>query len=458
MSTTAPERVSFWSLDYLNLTFKLSTYSIEDVAVYWSAITGDYKLHDLGRRLPFYMASYDVGGGAVLWTAGIADAAGTHMLTLPGEALRNLNVSQLRLLIRMCVIKDVSITRCDPALDVFKPFFTPTVLFDYASDGWIKSRCRTTEKNGRVNKPFELVKGKTGDTFYFGSRQSDKYLRVYDAYAAGHYETPGMYRYELELKKSVAKSFIYWMNAFDSQFPDDDDEFLKACHGLMTSAVNSHMEVMSGVASRVTNDIPHKEWSVIFSGKVSLRPPVVEKNKTLKEIEQWLINQCSGALALMQGMYGDISQLIKSMLDHGNKQLEKNNKGRNRLRSALEYRERVEKTKTPDSNTGVFEQAAGVVRAVLASVNSRAGLYVSTRALQRRSAVLRSRIVRSENELSDITAAIRDASAVAARGSAPLFAGAKSRKVAFDQLVLVPAPVPALPVLSAWGWSKRSMR
>lgn len=102
---------------------------------------------------------------------------------------------------RVCKLlldRGVHFTRIDLAFDDYDKVYTPGDYIQFQIDGRIRSKCQ------RCRFDFSLTHDiKKGATWYLGSRNNGRFLRVYDKEYESRGEIPAI-RYELELKQKYA--------------------------------------------------------------------------------------------------------------------------------------------------------------------------------------------------------------------------------------------------------------
>lgn len=94
-------------------------------------------------------------------------------------------------------------TRLDLAMDVWDDGFDAVELYNRFNAGNVVTRSRRAS----------LVQSNTGDTFYVGSRTSEKFLRVYDKGGEQGEEQGNHWRIELECKGMAARTLANYIKA-----------------------------------------------------------------------------------------------------------------------------------------------------------------------------------------------------------------------------------------------------
>ena len=129
------------------------------------------------------------GGMARVMVSRPGDPMGIHV-QLPGQALEKQGFTRA---LRICADLEGSITRIDIATDV-RGISDPEDIYQSLLIGTAKTRAQK----------FNLITGTQGKTCYVGSRESERFLRVYDK--AAQTKTEGNWtRIEMECKGRQAK-------------------------------------------------------------------------------------------------------------------------------------------------------------------------------------------------------------------------------------------------------------
>ena len=200
------------TLDWLALTFKERTREQQNfVAMYASAET----VRDETARNGYSSAIRDGNGVVQMWHID-RDEMGLHVI-FAGSALRNIflhhAVSQRDLLER-AVNSGGRITRLDIAKDAQdEPINLATI--------WERIQAKETKGDART---FSTIVNQDGArTIYIGSRQSERFARIYNKLAEQGLTKGHWYRYELETKGMVARALANllvretnWAGAFDA--------------------------------------------------------------------------------------------------------------------------------------------------------------------------------------------------------------------------------------------------
>jgi hypothetical protein len=203
---------------------------------------------------------------------------------IPRETLLELLHKALERSLRLvCTRIDLKIDNCP---------FRPSDAALEIQEGRIRTKAdRQTLKI--FSQPLELDElGATGtEGMYFGSRQSERFIRIYDAH--------GFTRLELECKGDTAN--YYFLNLITSS-----GEFCNLIMGYVLDYV----------------DFDANFWKIFTQGYARIpMPPKKRIDPTLDALEEYLFTQCSPAIGLLAAIKGKkwLEQLCKHGLDRARK-------------------------------------------------------------------------------------------------------------------------------------------
>lgn len=249
-----------------------------------------------------YRASYKVGVIWVYYDPGRAEI----MVQLDGKATSALGFRKVRLLHNTLALRA---SRIDLAVDHCP--FTPVLL----RDQWLADNVRTrvkrydreqVELQGFVLKPggeklrrHNWRSEPTGDTFYMGSRSSEKFARCYDS--------RGTNRFELELKGRRAAA------AADHIFSLPEDEVPSAALGM----IRDFVDFVDASASSNISRAPLLGFWADFVGsveriKLDLTTVAVH---SIKRALRWTVKQIAPVLAVVERI--DDGSLLGRLINHG---------------------------------------------------------------------------------------------------------------------------------------------
>ena len=249
------------ALDWLACTFKEYNHETEDfIRTYASAPT----VQDTPARNGYTRATLDNNGVCVLWNPDYSGMG--HHAVFGGTSLRNLFTSGVvspSTLLRACVDAGGCVSR----LDLAKDFTEGEVDYEAAYQS-IEQR----SGGGNARTVSKLQSSGGGFTIYIGSRQSERFVRLYDK--AAEQKLPGVLwsRLEVETKGMVARAVTTsllqsgdWAGTFDA-----------VVLGMVGDAKRSHL-------------------SQFFQpGHVPVGLPKIERQT---DREKWIETQCIPAIA-----------------------------------------------------------------------------------------------------------------------------------------------------------------
>lgn len=246
-------------VDWLSLTFPNDDMPPNE------AMVGVWK--HTGNGLHGYRRKYvEHGTGAVLQTMG-APGMGSH-LTLTGDAMATIRSGGIddRTLAQEMVDKDARASRIDLAIDVIDSELTVAWCEGALKDGGMTTTARSTMALSEASSSGE----ETGRTLYIGSRQSDRFMRIYDKRLESKVQDVTAWtRLEIELKNLIARGAVG------------------------SVAENGVESTVRGIAGSMIQ-MNHYVWKEIMTGEIA-EPPKAGKKNT--KTEQWLLGTVAGTLA-----------------------------------------------------------------------------------------------------------------------------------------------------------------
>jgi len=208
-----------------------------------------------------YTKGWRMGEDILLFSHDIREDMGTHII-LSGKTLGNLQRRGfgVNVVLRSVLQLKARVTRLDLAKDATDEGISlPEIWRD------IDGKC----SNGRTKK-FSQVQGSDGGhTIYGGSRESERFLRIYDK-AKEQGDGIGDYkRCELELKGDVARAVAVMLS--------ESDKWGEIFNGLLTNMVN----------------VPCKSFQSFLGGSNAIGTPKIEKQT---DREKWIETQVISAV------------------------------------------------------------------------------------------------------------------------------------------------------------------
>lgn len=200
------------TLDWLACTFKEYNHETENfIRTYASAPT----VQESPARNGYTRATMDSNGVGVLWNPDYSSMG--HHAVFSGSSLRNLFTSGVvspSTLLRACVDAGGSVSRLDLAKD-----FTEGEV-DYEA---VYQSLEQRAGGGNARTVTKLQSSGGGYTIYIGSRQSERFVRLYDKAAEQKLPDALWSRLEVETKGMVARAVAVsilksgdWSGTFDA--------------------------------------------------------------------------------------------------------------------------------------------------------------------------------------------------------------------------------------------------
>ena len=197
-------------------------------------------------------------------------------------------------------------TRLDLAIDDFtKDFFTCDELWSLCDNGQCVSKFRTRNRN---DKKKISENEKIGDTIYFGSRQSDVFLRVYDKFLEqtekeNDPECDSWMRWELEIKGLKAD---YVANQLAERNVDEGTIVV----GILSNYIR-FIKIDDSNRSRCT---VLDKWQKFIDGIEKLRIVIGKILHTVDRKLDWIKRQCLPTIAgLVKYNGGDMSFMYNNL-------------------------------------------------------------------------------------------------------------------------------------------------
>ena len=166
-------------------------------------------------RFGYSDATMDNNGTIVQWNPDRSEMG--HHVILAGSALRNIfsnTTIQPRTLLRACIDAGGSISRLDLAKDATDEEIDLQAIYKSLEQG---------HNRGLTRKHAIIASNDGGLTIYVGSRQSERFIRIYNKAAESKLSDQLWFRFELETKGVVARSLgtrlasdMDWQQSFDA--------------------------------------------------------------------------------------------------------------------------------------------------------------------------------------------------------------------------------------------------
>lgn len=204
-------------------------------------------------------------------------------------------------------------TRIDALLVDFERRLEPEQLYEWAKLGLVRGP-RVFSYHSGVHEVTQHGCLKRGDTVYFGSRESDKCLRVYDGLNT---HDSWSVRWELELKGGCAKVFADRLYSLRDSFIDecraggDCQEVLSVISDLIAATIMGSLYFVSlesavdGRRLSRSDVLPEWEEFVIYAASTGTIKTVAPRTKpTFDSQVRWLVKQVAPTMAMMSKILG----------------------------------------------------------------------------------------------------------------------------------------------------------
>lgn len=249
------------TIDWLAVNFKEFTDETEQIVRTYGSLD---RSQASNARFGYSQATKSDFGVEFQWNPDRPDMG--HHLIFSGSSLRNIferTQVQPQALLRAVLDAGGSVSRLDLAKDCTGQAIDMQAIYQSLERGDYKGTARTY---GRI------VSSGNGDTIYIGSRQSERFIRLYDKAAQQGLDGERWFRLELETKGMVARSLALVL----MDTPD---------WGPVFDNVVRNMVWVPGVAS----------WHNFFAQRnVTIGLPKIEKQS---DREAWIEGQVVAAVA-----------------------------------------------------------------------------------------------------------------------------------------------------------------
>jgi hypothetical protein len=292
------------AIDYLRVGGVILAAQLTQLIQYLNDCLDDHLLLDLGTPEPAYMGRLwsnsckSPSGVRVFWDA-LPEGKIKILVDIPGTPLRRIDTKDCY---RMCLgfyhYYELEGRRFDVALDDYSRRINVNELIEIGR-----------KDNYRLVESYKLVSSKnTGksacDTVYFGSRESEKYLRFYDAE-----ERHGILadRWEVELKRRHANAalFAFCSLPVGMELQEFDGMASVFLASLVTGSVD-FVDVENAPEGERYDRLERLPFwqSIIDDCGGSLRLSPARSKPTLQRTLLWIKRQVSRSLAVVRKGYG----------------------------------------------------------------------------------------------------------------------------------------------------------
>jgi hypothetical protein len=208
-------------------------------------------------------------------------------------------------------------TRIDFKIRDYDKIKTPFQLFKEFEMGNVRGvSCRQFVTSGE--------RGSNDDTIYFGSKESEKRLRVYDA---NHNHSVDSIDWELQIRKHSAISAV---DMLIDAFYNSDDDALALCQSMIGAAVMGLVRFIKDGDTKKgidTNRCELQDWyeGLRMRAGGALRIPSVRPSTSVLQKMRWLYKQVSTTLACFEEGLGkaNFGNWLSNMIEQGRAKIQK---------------------------------------------------------------------------------------------------------------------------------------
>lgn len=269
------------TLDWLAFTFKEDS---QDVGTWLHTFASNQEAIPIAPTNGYGTAYRTRHKVDVMWNIDRPEM-GYHVI-ITGTAIRNIcehmELDQ-KALVESVVNAGASITRLDLAKDLKGHNLSLDEIYQEMEAG---------KRTGTARKIAQIHSNNGGNTIYVGSRQSEKFIRIYDKNAEQGRTGELWYRFELEAKGQVARTLVHilldgtgWDSAFDT-------------------------------VTRYMVDLPNnRQWQLFYSTDTAeVGFPKIEKSS---DREKWIDTQVTPAVVkhYMNNRHSEAIKKLRTMLD-----------------------------------------------------------------------------------------------------------------------------------------------
>lgn len=198
----------YLTIDWLAVNFKELTHEAENFMSTYARVG---TTQDTTPRFGYSYACVDHNGSVIQWNPDREDMG--HHIIFAGSALRNLfqhSDVQPSALLSACLDAGGNISRLDLAADLRGREIDLQSLYQSLEQGLNIGHARTY---GQIRS------NDNGHTIYIGSRQSERFIRIYNKAAQMGESVDKWYRFELETKGMVSRALAIMLVATAAWLP-----------------------------------------------------------------------------------------------------------------------------------------------------------------------------------------------------------------------------------------------
>ncbi len=206
-----------------------------------------------------------------------------------------------RPLLQFLVEEGAVMRRVDFALDDRRGLLSMARIGEHVAQDWFVSRSRQVDR-------YQRLRGGDGETFFFGSRSSESYVRIYDKRAErmdkGEDDPGHWIRVELELKGDKAQAVV------EGYLGQGEEYLVGLLRGLLDFKEPSSDETKARWPTAPW-------WAALLDGAEKVRLSMPREKPTLERSKAWAHKQVAPTLAMVcaaEGTVRFLDQLITSGL------------------------------------------------------------------------------------------------------------------------------------------------
>lgn len=208
-------------------------------------------------------------------------------------------LGHVRPLLQFLVEAGAVMRRVDFALDDLRGLLSMARIGQHVAQDWFVSRSRQVDR-------YQRLRGGDGETFFFGSRSSESYVRIYDKRAErmdkGEDDPGHWIRVELELKGDKAQAVV------ESYLGQSEAYLVGLLRGLLEFKEPSSDETK-------TRWLTAPWWAELLDGAEKVRLSMPREQPTLERCKSWMHDQVAPSLAMVLEAEGSdrfFEQLVAS--------------------------------------------------------------------------------------------------------------------------------------------------
>ena len=301
-------------VDYLTITTSIadSTDIHKHISTLSIIFQDAYELHfDQGRFIGKQYSGWaqSSNGGMISWNLAGENKQDSHFgtirIALSGEVLKRAQQIDIIKYLSVQMANGAKVNRIDLRADDYTRAMLPEYLIDACREGNYQGF-----RNSNIHSQITGNIYESGWTIYFGSRESDRFARYYNAFPVHGKEC---FRYEIELKDDVANQSAYYLCV-----GFDDESMLVSTMGAIIAGHLSFIDRSGGSRASRCEKLPFwKSFTDRLGDSIRLSLPKVVR--TIQKSIDWIEHKVSGTLAMVLKYVNPIDKIsyIKRLIQLG---------------------------------------------------------------------------------------------------------------------------------------------